>query len=156
MTQAYKIIRWIVNFLILVNKRRLCLFSNMHFYCFSPIFWWRKQWQPTPVLLPGESHEDGGAWQAVVHRVAESWTHWATSLSLSCIEGGNGNQLQCYCLENPRDGGAWWAAVYGVTQSRTQLKRLSSSIFWNMRGILGPYHIFQITFLLLKMQPTLS
>ena len=40
---------------------------------------------------------------------------------------GNGNPLQCPCLENPRDGGAWWAAVYGVTQSRTRLKRLSST-----------------------------
>ena len=47
--------------------------------------------------------------------------------SLSCIGEGNGNPLQCSCLENPRDGGAWWAAVYGVAQSRTQLKRLSSS-----------------------------
>ena len=47
--------------------------------------------------------------------------------SLSCIGEGNGNPLQCSCLENPRDGGAWWAAVYGVTQSRTQLKRRSSS-----------------------------
>jgi len=40
---------------------------------------------------------------------------------------GNGNPLQCSCLENPRDCGAWWAAVYGVAQSQTQLKRLSSS-----------------------------
>ena len=40
---------------------------------------------------------------------------------------GNGNPLQCSCLENPRDGGAWWAAVYGVAQSQTRLKRLSSS-----------------------------
>ena len=47
--------------------------------------------------------------------------------SLSCIREGNGNPLQCSCLENPRDGGARWAAVYGVTQSRTRLKRLSSS-----------------------------
>ena len=47
--------------------------------------------------------------------------------SLSCIGEGNGNPLQCSCLENPRDGGAWWAAISGVTQSRTQLKRLSSS-----------------------------
>ena len=39
--------------------------------------------------------------------------------SLSCTEEGNGNPLQCSCLENPRDGGAWWAAVYGVAQSRT-------------------------------------
>ena len=47
--------------------------------------------------------------------------------SLSCIGEGNGNPLQCSCLENPRDGVAWWAAIYGVAQSRTQLKRLSSS-----------------------------
>ena len=47
--------------------------------------------------------------------------------SLSCIGEGNGNPLQCSCLENPRDEGAWWAAVYGVTQSWTRLKRLSSS-----------------------------
>ena len=55
--------------------------------------------------------------------------NWATSLSLFtlCIGEGNGNPLQCSCLENPRDGGAWWASVYGVAQSRTRLKRLSSS-----------------------------
>ena len=47
--------------------------------------------------------------------------------SVSCIGEGNGNPLQCSCLENHRDGGAWWAAVYGVVQSRTRLKRLSSS-----------------------------
>ena len=47
--------------------------------------------------------------------------------SLSCTGEGNGNPLQCSCLENPRDGGAWWAAIYGVAQSRTRLKRLSSS-----------------------------
>ena len=47
--------------------------------------------------------------------------------SLSCTGEGNGNPLQCSCLENPRDRGAWWSAVYGVAQSRTQLKRLSSS-----------------------------
>ena len=47
--------------------------------------------------------------------------------SLSCMGEGNGNPLQCSCLENPRDRGAWWAAVYGVAQSRTRLKRLSSS-----------------------------
>ena len=46
---------------------------------------------------------------------------------LSCIGEGNGNPLQCSCLENPRDGGAWWAAVHGVAQSWTRLKRLSSS-----------------------------
>ena len=45
-----------------------------------------------------------------------------------CREG-NGNPLQCSCLENPRDGGAWRAAIYGVAQSRTRLKRLSSKVY---------------------------
>ena len=49
--------------------------------------------------------------------------------SLSRIGEGNGNPLQCSCLDNPRDRGAWWAAVYGVTQSQTRLKRLSSISF---------------------------
>jgi len=55
--------------------------------------------------------------------------NWVTSLWLFtlCIGEGNGNPLQCSCLENPRDGGAWWAAFYGVAQSGTGLKRLSSS-----------------------------
>ena len=53
------------------------------------------------------------------------WLHF--HFSLSCIGEGNGNPLQCYCLENPRDGGAWWAAVHGAAQSQTQLKQLSSS-----------------------------
>ena len=47
--------------------------------------------------------------------------------SLACVGEGNGNPLQCSCLENLRDGGAWWAAIYGVSQSRTRLKQLSSS-----------------------------
>ena len=54
------------------------------------------------------------------------WLHF--HFSLSCIGEGNGNPLQCSCLENPRDGRAWWAAAYGVAQSQTRLKRLSSSI----------------------------
>ena len=57
----------------------------------------------------------------------ESDTTGQLHFHFSCIEEGNGNPLQCSCLENPRDGGAWWAAVYGVSQSRTRLKRLSSS-----------------------------
>ena len=58
--------------------------------------------------------------------------------SLSCIGEGNGNPLQCSCLENLRDGGAWWAAIYGVTQSRTWLKWLSSSSSWFFPQGLGP------------------
>ena len=53
------------------------------------------------------------------------WLHF--HFLLSCIGEGNGNPLQCSCLQNPRDRGTWWAAVYGVTQSWTRLKQLSSS-----------------------------
>ena len=88
---------------------------------------WRRQWHPTPILLPGKSHGS----RSLVG--CSPWGHEESDMperlhfhfSLSCFGEGNGNPLQCSCLENPRDGGAWWAAVYGVAQSRTQLKRLS-------------------------------
>ena len=63
---------------------------------------------------------------------------WATSLSLLCIGEGNGNPLQCSCLENPRNRGAWWAAVFGVAQSRTWLKWLSSSSNLSLRCVQQP------------------
>ena len=61
--------------------------------------------------------------------------------SLSCIGEGNGNPLQCSCLENPRDGGAWWAAVYGVAQSQTRLKQLSSSRSSKPFTVVVPFYI---------------
>ena len=90
---------------------------------------WRRQWHPTPVLLPGKSHGQRSLVGCSPWGREESdTTAWLPfHFSLSCNGEGNGNPLQCSCLENPRDGGAWWAAVYGVTQSRTWLKRLSSS-----------------------------
>ena len=89
----------------------------------------RRQWQPTPALLPGKSHGRRSlvgcsSWG---RRESETTERLHFHFSLSCIGEGNGNPLQCSCLENPRDGEAWWAAVYGVAQSRTRLKRLSSS-----------------------------
>ena len=89
----------------------------------------RRQWHPTPVLLPGKSHGRRSLVGCSPWGPEESDTterlHF--HFSLSCIGEGNGNPLQWSCLENPRGGGAWWAAVYGVTQNWTQLKRLSSS-----------------------------
>ena len=93
---------------------------------------WRRQWHPTAVFLPGKSH----GWRSLV-----GYSPWGCEesdtteqlhfhFSVSCIGEGNGNPLQCSCLENPRDRGAWWAAVSGVTQSWTRLKRLSSSKLW--------------------------
>ena len=95
----------------------------------------RRQWHPTPVLLPGKSH----GWRSPVG--CSPWGRWESDtterlhfhFSLTCTGEGNGNPLQCSCLENPRDGGAWWAAIYGVTQSRTRLKQLSSSSSYDIR-----------------------
>ena len=95
----------------------------------NSVVFWRRQWHPTPVLLPGKSHG---------RRSLEGyspWDRWGSDMterrhfhfSLSSIGEGNGNPLQCSCLENPSDGGAWWAAVSGVAQSQTRLKRLNSS-----------------------------
>ena len=83
----------------------------------------RRQWHPTPVLLPGKSH----GWGSLVGCSPRGCTESDMAerlhfhFSLSCIEEGNCNLLQCSCLENPRDGGASWTAVYGVTQSWTRL-----------------------------------
>ena len=88
-----------------------------------------SSWHPTPVLLPGKSHGQRSLvgcspWGREELDTTEQ-LHF--HFSLSCIGEGNGNPLQCSCLESPRDGGAWWAAVCGVAQSRTRLKLLSSS-----------------------------
>ena len=89
----------------------------------------RRQWHPTPVLLPGKSHGRRSLVGCSPWGRQESDTterlHF--HFSLLCIGEGNGNPLQCSCLENPRGVGAWWAAVSGVVQSWTRLKRLSSS-----------------------------
>ena len=71
--------------------------------------------------------EEPGGCSPWGHKESNTTERLHFHFSLSCIGEGNGNPLQCSCLENPRDGGAWWAAVYGVAQSRTRLKQLSSS-----------------------------
>ena len=99
----------------------------------------RRQWQPTPILLPGKSH----GWRRLVgcspwgREESDTTERLHFHFSLSCVGEGNGNPLQCSCLENPRDKGAWWAAIYGVAQSRTRLKRLSSSKLRWLTHILG-------------------
>ena len=100
----------------------------------------KRQWHPTPALLPGKSHGRRSLVGCSPWGREESDTteRLPFHFSLSCIGEGNGNPLQCSCLENPRDRGAWWAAVYGVAQSRTWLKRLSSSssILYSYRSTL--------------------
>ena len=82
----------------------------------SSTFAWKIPWTEEP-----------GGLQSMGSLESDTTERPPFHFSLSCTGEGNGNPLQCFCLENPRDGEAWWAAVSGVTQSRTWLKRLSSS-----------------------------
>ena len=113
----------------------LCgVFSFMQFYYqyrfrYTLHPFWRRQWHPTLVLLPGKSHGRRSLGGCSPWGREESDATEQLHFSLSCIGEGNGNPLQCSCLENPRDRGAWWAAVSGVTQSRTRLKQLSRSMY---------------------------
>ena len=80
--------------------------------------YWRRKWQPTPVLLPGKSH----GWRSLVGynpwgpKESDTTERLHFHVSLSCIGEGNGNPLQCSCLENPRDRGA---CLWGRTESDT-------------------------------------
>ena len=96
---------------------------------FSSVQFRKRQWHPTPVLFPGKyygrrSLVGCSPWGCQESDMTER-LHF--HFSLSCLGEGNGNPLQCSCLENPKYRGAWWAAIYGVAQSRTQLQWLSSS-----------------------------
>ena len=82
----------------------------------SSTFAWKIPWTEEP-----------GGLQCMRSLESDTTVRLYYHLSLSRNGEGNGNPLQCSCLENPRDGEAWWAAVSGVAQSRTRLKRLSSS-----------------------------
>ena len=66
--------------------------------------------------------EEPGGLQSMGSLESDTTEQLHFHFSLSCIGEGNGNPLQCSCLENPRDGGAWWAVISGVAQSWTQLK----------------------------------
>ena len=82
----------------------------------SSTFAWKIPWMEEPGRLQSTGSLESGTTERL---------HF--HFSLSCIGEGNGNPLQCSCLENPRDREAWWAAIYGVAESQTRLKRLSSS-----------------------------
>ena len=109
----------------------------------------RRQWQPTPVLLPGKSHGQRSLvgcspWG---RQELDTTERLHFHFSLSCIGEGSGNPLQCSCLEDPRDGGAWWAAVCGVAQSQTRMKWLSSSSSSKLKGLSsGDTHWWECSF----------
>ena len=99
----------------------------------EPLVYFASPWRiPEKAVAPHSSTpawktpwmEEAGGLQSMGREESDTTEQLHFHFSLSCIRKGNGNPLQCSCLENPRDGGAWWAAVYGVAQSQTRLKRL--------------------------------
>ena len=124
--------------ILLYEGFQLVLTCFVKFSCFlrwHSIHVWRRQWQPTPVLLPGKYH---GRRNLVGcsprgHEELDVTERIHFHISLSCIGEGSGNPPQCSCLENPRDGGAWWAAIFGVAQDWTRLKQLSRSSIHTIR-----------------------
>ena len=72
------------------------------------------------------------------------WLH--VHFSLSCIGEGNGNPLQCSCLENPRDGGAWWAAVYGVGHDWSDLAAAAAAVSFMRAPPISFYHLWELSF----------
>ena len=124
--------RTIIIWQLLLSLQKPHLFfkqSSCNFVCFLLSYNMEKAMAPHSSTLVRKipQTEEPGRLQSMgslrVNRTERLHFHF----SLSCIGEGNGNPLQCSCLENPRDRGAWWAAIYGVTQSRTRLKQLSSS-----------------------------
>jgi len=132
------ILEWIFTLIYVLQT------DSTFFFFFTPMLYskQKRQRHPTPVLLPVKSH----GWGSL--EGCSPWGYWGSDttewlhfhFSLSCIGEGNGNPLQCSCLENPRDGGAWWAAVYGVSQSWTRLKWLSSSS--SVQYVLSSYQFY--------------
>ena len=127
---------------------------------------WRIWW--LCIMLSQEKamapHSSSLAWKIHGQRSLLSYSPWGREesdtterlhfqFSLACIGEGNGNPLQCSCLENPRDKEAWWAAFHWVAQSRTRLKRLSRCfsgtllLFWWSSGCLAIWSLVPLPFL---------
>ena len=116
--------------IFLSTKKKLCIQEQSLLNVLSnlPYFWFR---QPLIYFLEKAvvPHSSTLAWKIPwteepgrLKSMGSLRVGYDSATSLSRIGEGNGNPLQCSCLENPRDGGGWWAAVYGVAQSQTRLK----------------------------------
>ena len=107
------------------------LIRRGQFYFISWCCWVLASKRKKPMNPCFATSNKGGYLQVICspwgHKESDTTERLHFHFSLSCMAEGNGNPLQCSCLENPRDGGAWWAAVYGVAQSRTWLKWLGGS-----------------------------
>ena len=96
-----------------------CILKMVKFLCIFNHIFRRRQWQPTPVLLPGKSHGRrslvGYSLWGCEELDTTEWLHF--HVSFSWTGGGNGNPLQCSCLENTRDGNLVGCRLWGCTES---------------------------------------
>ena len=113
------------------------------------------EWVTIPFSRGSSWPKDRTQFSCIGRQILYSLSHEASYLAIlqykikslsnsnkTLVGEGNGNPLQCSCLENPRDGGAWWAAVCGVAQSQTRPKRLSSSSSHLSHGIVWVWWLF--------------
>ena len=106
--------------IITILKHLSCLFSEKAMALHSSTLAWKIPWTEEPGKLQSEGREESDTTERLPFH-----------FSLSYIAEGNGNPVQCSCLENPRDGGAWWAAVHWVAQSRTDWSDLAAACLFN-------------------------
>ena len=95
---------------------------------------WRESAQPLREGFPG-----GSIWVGLCGSVIKNLT--ANAGDVGSIPGsgrspgeGNGNPLQCSCLENPMDRGAWCDTVRGVTKSRKRPSRCACERWASIEG----------------------
>ena len=75
---------------------------------YSSILAWKIPWMEEP-----------GGLQSMASLESDMTERLHFHFSLACIGEGNGNPLQCSCLENPRDRGAGGYRLWGCTESDT-------------------------------------
>ena len=106
------------------------------YFCVGKVISLEKAMAPHSSTLPRKSH----GWRSLVS--CSPWGHYKSDTTerlhfhfpLSCIGEGNGNPLQCSCLENSRHGGTWWAAFYGLNRvghDRGDLAAAPRWFFWS-------------------------
>ena len=103
--------------------KQLCLFKLMKLKYYSWFLGGSHVLKLEKAMAPHSStlawkiprtEEPGGLQSKGSLRVGHDWATW---LSLSCIGEGNGNPLQCSCLENPRDRSLVGCRLWGCIES---------------------------------------
>ena len=99
--------------------------------------YWRREWQPTPVFLPGKLHGQRNLEVYSPWGHKESDTTELLTLNNTHPWRRKWQSTPYSCLGNPMGRGAWWATVHGVTKSRTRLSHFHFDTY--QRQLLGAF-----------------